>query len=179
MDRESSAFDLGPDELVRLWDIGSDLGEGTETPEENQRKAELLHDWLASPLPVGSDVLQLLPAILSRLCQELEPFTGQSLGSLLVEPSTDIDTLKKIKDISKTVVQRARTETASEAATAVYYGAIAAALLFHAQKITSFSYRSLQESFAVLSESGWVHPDLIQLLGQALEVCQQKTKDKQ
>ena len=178
MDQEPSAFSLPPDELVRLWDIGSDLGEGEDTADENQKKAELLHDWLASPLPVGSDVLKLLPAVLSRLCQELVPFTGQSLGSLLAEPSTDIDILKQIKDVSKAMVHTSKTQVVSEAATAVYYAAIATALVFNAQRITSFSYQSLQDSFAALSESEWADPDLARLFGRAREVCLQKAKDR-
>jgi hypothetical protein len=114
---------------------------------------------------------QLLPEILSRLCQELRPFLGESVGMLLYDPQTDVAVLEKIKDSSKAAAEAASSEAEHDVAIAMYYGAIASALVHHQRRITSFSYESLHESFDSLLENQWLTAELAGLLREGQKVC--------
>jgi hypothetical protein len=120
---------------------------------------------------VDSDMAQWLPELLGRLCEKLRPFLGESVGALLYDPQTDVAVLEKIKEFGKAVAEAAPSEAEHDAAIAVYYGAIASALVHHRQRITSFSYESLRESFESLVENPWLTAELIDLLRNAQEAC--------
>ena len=72
----------------------------------------------------------------------------------------------------------AKSEAEHDAATAVYFAAIASALLFHDRKITTFSYKSLDESFSKLINEKWIVKDIAELFDRACRVCRQKSKGK-
>jgi len=61
-------------------------------------------------------------------------------------------------------------------ADAIYFGAIASALLFHDTKITSYSYPSLAESFKTMTEKRWMAPELARHFSKARNLCKKKTK---
>ena len=176
MDKEPTTFGLSPEKLARLLNIGSDT-DGTESalgPEE--RKAELLHDWLAATLPLDAVLVESLPDILQRLCRQLQPHIGERFGKVLKDPKTDILVIKKIKDYSKKLVLSAKSEAEHDAATVIYFAAIASALLFHNRKMTKFSYKTLEESFSRLANTTWVTGDIAELLRKACVVCRQKSR---
>ncbi|MHC4109504.1 MAG: hypothetical protein ACYSUY_00415 [Planctomycetota bacterium] len=176
MDKESTAFGLSPEQLAHLLKIGSDTSHADNEVDREQKKTELLHDWLTATLPLDAAIAKALPTILRRLCQELRPLAGKAFGDLLKDPKTDIAAIRKIKDYSKKMVGCAKSETEHDAATAIYYAAIASALVFHNQRITKFSYESLNNSFSTLTGHNWLTPDLAQLLKEASEFCREEAK---
>lgn len=176
MDKESTAFGLSSEQLAKLLNIGSDTNRANNGLDKEQKKAELLHDWLQATLPLDAAITKALPNILRRLCQELQPLAGKPFGELLKDPKTDITAIKKIKDYSKKMVGCAKSEAEHDVAAAIYYTAIANALIFHNQRITKFSYESLKNSFSTLTGHNWLTPDLAVLLKKASEFCQEKTK---
>jgi hypothetical protein len=118
--------------------------------------------------------LASLPAVFRNLCQELEPLAGKTFGRLLQDPNTNIAAIRKIKNYSKKLIASAKSEAENNAATAVYYGAIASALVFHDQTITRLSYSTLTESFSGLVEHKWLTPDLAELYERACKYCMVK-----
>ncbi len=178
MDKKSTTFGLGPEKLARLLNIGSDISETENDVDQKEKKAELLHDWLAATLPLDAVLLETLPTILQRLCRQLQPHVGEPFGNLLKEPKTDILVIRKIKDYSKKLVTSAKSEAEHDAATAIYFAAIASALLFHDRKITTFSYKSLDESFSKLINEKWIAKDIAELFSRACRACRQKSKRK-
>jgi hypothetical protein len=178
MAEESSTFGLSPEKLARLLNIGSDIGKTNDAINSEERKAELLQDWLTATLPLDAVLLESLPVILQRLCRQLQPHLGEQFKKVLKDPQTDILVIRKIKDYSKRFVTSARSEAEHDAATVIYFAAIASALLFHDIKITKFSYKTLDESFSKLIGEKWINADIAELFSQARLVCRKKSKMK-
>jgi len=178
MKKEPSSFDLSPEKLAQLWSVGSDIDQGDGAVSHEQRKAELLRDWLATTLPLDQTAVKSRPGIGSHVREHLMPFAGDSIDSLLRDPQTAVLTFKKIKGSSKKVVEAAESEVEHDAAVVIYYAAIASALVFHGRRITTFSYADLADSFSTLLEDNWLTPNLVRLLKKAHRLCQQKAGGK-
>jgi len=176
MDKESTTFRLSSEQLARLLSIGSYISEDKNQVDQEQKKAELLRDWLATKLPIEEVMVESLPTIIRRVCQELHPLAGEPFGNLLQDPETNITTIRRIKDYSKKLTTAAESEIEYDAAGAIYYAAIAGALVFHNKKITKFPYGELRDSFSVLMKNSWLTPDLAQLFIEARKLCQKKAK---
>lgn len=171
MKQESTVLGLNPQKLAELLNIGSDLDQdlGTE-----HKKEELLHDWMAASLPLDKALAQSLPEIVSRLCRDLQPISGDAFGKILLDPKSDIDAIEKIRHYSKKIAEAAKSDPEHDAATTIYYAAIANAMVFHEKRITKFSYESLEKSFAALTAHQWLTPDLSELFSKAVVVCRNK-----
>lgn len=174
MKKKSSTFGLSSEKLARLLNIGSDTSRAKSQADQEQRKAELLRDWLSASLPLDVALVESLPKVLARVCRQLQPLARESFGNLLQDPGVDIAAIKKIKDCSKKLVKSAKSEAEHDAAAAIYYAAIANALVFHEQRITSFSYESLEDTFSELTENSWLSPELVRLFKKAQKLCRKK-----
>jgi hypothetical protein len=178
MDKESTTFGLSPEKLTRLLNIGSDVNQSDGDLDAEGKKARLLDNWLAATLPLDAVLIESLPAVIRRLHRQLWPYLGEPFGSLLKNPQIDLLVIRKIKDYSKKLVRSAKSQAEHDAATAIYFAAIAAALLYHDVKITKFSYRNLEESFSALINQKWISTDMTGLFSKASAVCRQKDKRK-
>jgi hypothetical protein len=176
MDKESTTFGLSPETLARILKIGSDASRAEDEVSEERKKAELLADWLEATLPLDAALVGSLPKVLRRLCQELGPLASEPFGKLLQDPNTDLRAIRRIKGYSKKLVSRARSDAEHDAAVAIYYAAIANALLFHNRRITKFSYVGLKESFSAIVEQNWLTADLKRLFNDACEFCDGKAR---
>jgi hypothetical protein len=168
---ESSTFGLNRDKLAKLWGLGTDLPQGASAPDCDRDKAELLRGQLAESLPLDAGLAHMLPNILTMVCDKLRPFTGCSFGALLTDPETDLLVIETIKDLHKRQAEAAKSGPIQEVATAIYYAAIASALVHHDVRITKLSYESLSKSFEGLAGSDWLPADLRQLLTEAHKCC--------
>jgi hypothetical protein len=181
MDKEPKTHDLAPEKLARLWNIGSDacIGGGDETGDRDDRYAELLCDWMTRQLPPDPEetqqLLSLLPEALGELCQEVRPFSGDLIGSLLTQPDTDVRVLRRIKDYAKELGGSAAGPVEREAALAVYFAAIAAAQVFHDARISQYGDKKLQSAFEALSRRNAVPAGLRALFQRA---CRGKQEDE-
>ena len=174
MKQDSTILGINPQRLAELLNIGSDLDQdfGTE-----HKKEELLHDWLADSLPLDKALAQSLPEIVSRLCRDLQPISGNAFGKILLDPKSDIDAIEKIRHYSKKMAETAKSGPEHDAATTIYYAAIANAMVFHDKRITKFSYESLEKSFTTLTAHQWLTPDLSELFSKAVVICHNKIRD--
>lgn len=171
---EETTYGLSPGQLARLLAIGL---EGTAAQEHllaGRTLAELLEEMLAGELPLDPAMLDSLPAVLNRPCHELLAVAGRALSDLLLNPETDLAVIKTLKDYAKKLVRRAGPEAKQAAATAIYYTAIASALVHHEQKITRHSYEKLNEAYADLEQKPWIPSELKDLFGKARSVCRER-----
>lgn len=177
MANEPTTFGLGWDKLARLWDIQEK--DTASAKDENQYRVELLHDRLAAKMPLEQAVAQALPQVFAQLCREVKPFTADSLRALIVNSDTDVSVLKKIKNYNKKLSDRLQSEAEHDVIAVLYYATIASALVYHDQRITSFSYDHLATQYAELKTKSWLTSDLRSLLEQAHQVCKQKCTPKE
>ncbi len=162
-----STFDLNSIQLARLLTIAGSPGrQGADRPAE-----ELVRELFARPVSLDAAVADSLPAVLGRPCDELAGHVGEAIGGLLLGPETGVEARQALKDYGKCLVRRARSESERAAATVLYYGAIAGALVFHRRKVTQHSYGKLDEGLAKLVGRPWIPPELNDLLRKARAVC--------
>ena len=173
MGKESPTSGLGPDKLHHLFQICSEAGPPEEQKDSDQEKLELLQDFLAETLPVEVPRGNLTEQ-LTTLCQISGISSGESVNNLLSNPKTDTSLLRKIKDHFKKQSRASKSESEHEVANTVYYTAIASALVFHGTRLTSFSYKSLLESFDRLAQENWISKDIVQLFVKAQKLCANK-----
>jgi hypothetical protein len=174
MEDKSTPAGLTSSQLARLWSIGTDAERRRPDGDTDQRRHDLLLDRLAGSLPPDQALIELLPKILGSLCQQLRPFAGESLRTLLLDPKADLCVIERIKDHAKELGAAAGGEIEREVALALYFAAIAAGLLNHETKISQHSWKHLERSFRTLSSRPWVPADLLQLFTRAASYCKGK-----
>jgi len=176
MQDEPTTFGLNNEKLKKLLDLGQGIPDAWASLDENQKKTELFCDQLAESLPLDANVSRILPKVLSIVCEKLKPFTGCSIKDLLLDTETDLAIIETIKDIHKEQADAAAGKLEREIATAIYYAAIASALVFHNILITKFSYEDLQPLFIKLNKSPWLPPDFRNLFDKAHDLCVRRVK---
>jgi hypothetical protein len=133
--------------------------------------ASLLQEQLTRPLPHGSLLLDTMFMTLDRQGCDTRELTGRSLGKILLNPHSDIDLLKGIKDCGKKLSCALESEAERTLATTLYFAALASALVYHERKITESAYEKLNESFALLMQKKWMTQELIELFTRARHIC--------
>jgi hypothetical protein len=166
---DESTFGLSSEQLTKLLRIGRGPA-GGEAPGESALE-ESLRAALGGELSLDVSVSDSLPAVLCHPCRELRGHEGRSTLELLTDSNVDLAALRTFKDYAKELVKRSRSETTRTIATALYYSAIASALVFHGELITQHDWKSLARSLAQLLEEPWMVPDLVGLLEKAQAVC--------
>jgi hypothetical protein len=162
---------LSPRKVALLLKIGSgDQNEAEQLPPEKAR-AELLRELLAKRLPADDLAVHQLVAHLGDLCNSLNSALGEPIDRQLLDRTTGVDTLRRIKEHGAMLSRTAQRDVEQETANVIYYGAIASALVFHGRQITEFRLGDLQAAFATLSCLTWIPPELARLFEQALEFC--------
>jgi len=151
--------------------VGRDVPQGAASVD--RAAGELLRARLAGTLPVDTAVVNASPAMLGRLRGELLSLAGRPLEEVLLDADTDLDVIKVIKDYGKKLAALRDSEADHSAAIAVYFGAIASALLFHSEKITSYSYEHLQGAFDELIGDTWIPTELSRHFSKAYEMCRE------
>jgi len=168
MDRDMNP-DVSPERLAELlgMTLNGTVGEGPETPGNGD--SELLEAELVGILALDTTVLDSLPTVVGQLDRDVFAGGGGSLGSVLTDPETGLAIIRKIKLYAKKAGTDNDSGDRHTVAVAVYYAAIAAALVFHKVKITKHSDQTLKTEFKVLSEKAWMSNDLATLFTKAAE----------
>jgi hypothetical protein len=176
MNKESENIDLTAKQRTRLLSLGlsSEVFEGSTDLEE--KKADLLYDILTRTLPVDGYIIDSLPPVLRGVSDKLHSVAGELLGDLLQNPKTDISVIEKIKDYAKESGTYNKSKAETDAFLAIYYAAIASALLFHNKRITQHSYKDLKQFFFSFTKKSWVLEELKILFKRAEEYCQKTEK---
>ena len=174
MKEKSTTHGVNPEQLRRLFNIGSDEKKPDKRMECDQQKAEMLCRSLLQILPPDKSQMGMLPSTLSQLCRSMGLLAGETITELLSNPSTEISSIERIKRHSKEPSGRAESKAEHEVATAIYYAAIAHALIYHNKRITRFPYAKLETSFARLVKEKWIPRDLSKLFKAAGKHCKER-----
>lgn len=171
-DEETKTFGIKPENIARLFGLAvNDKNSQLSTVD---KKAYLLEAQLSGTLPLNHDVIKQLPVILGKLCNDILPLGGKCLKDVILDKDTNITILNMIRDYFKDLAKAEESENLKSVYIAIYYSAIASALTFHNEKITSHSYPSLVISFKELSLKDWISPELGRHFMMAEKVCEEK-----
>jgi len=171
--KRPSTFGMTIRQIRELFDVGRELRGGPEGC-DNEAKRELLESRLAENLPLDRAQIQQLPEILGQLYQATGQLAGDVIGEILKNPSSDLRTIRRVKRHAKRLAAKAASSEEHDAAAAVYYAAIAHALVFQDQRITQFPMPALAQTYSRLSEEIWISKELVALFKQAGAYCLKK-----
>ena len=175
MDSKSPTSGASPERLAELLGKSLDV-DGEEEGSMEQRKADYLRFRLEGALPLQAADAEALSRLLTQACRELLPLEGRTLGSAILDEELPLDAAKAVKEYGKKLASRKDREVQHDVAVAVYYAAVANALLFRDTRITSFPYHDLAGAFAGLREKRWMDPRLARLFAKAERACRKKVK---
>ncbi len=178
MNNEFETFKKSRNELQNLL---ASLAEDEDRTESNsdldRNKADILQQLLLKPIPRNIDDIRSLPTMLRQMCEQLPSMESQSIEQLLFDKNTSIPMLKWIKEFGKQLTTKVPEEQI-EAAGIIYHAAIASALVYHHEKITSFSYENLVSDFTELIGKTWTLLDIRQLFSKAKDICIQNITEQ-
>ena len=174
MDDALNEVELTAKQNERLLGLAMSAEASEAGGDSGEKKADALYDILENPLPVDKLILDSLPVVMRGLCRKLRSVAGEAMGELLRNPQTDISTIRGIKEYAKQSGTQARCETEGDAFLAIYYSAIASALVFHDEKITEHSYEDLEQFFSSFAERAWIPEELTGLFTKAGKYCHNK-----
>ncbi|UCC99250.1 MAG: hypothetical protein JSW66_05050 [Phycisphaerales bacterium] len=174
MEESPKRLQLNTEQSTNLLKLGLDCGQNKTDQAASNARADLLADTLSSKMPVDPALLESLPVVLRSLSEQLQTLSGLPLGDVLLSPQTRIALIRRVKDFAKELGESAKDEVEREVALAVYYAAIASALVHHKVKISRHSSDKLEQSFEKLSTYDWVSPSLSRLFKKAHDYCVKK-----
>ena len=160
-----STLGMKSQDIAQLLVIGRDEPEKDVTPDVTS--GHLLDDLLARRISLDADRADSFPSVLGRACGDIASHTGRALSDVLFDPQADIAALTALKDYGKRLVRGAWSDAERAAATALYYGAIAAAIALHGQSITEHSVEKVNSGLAELEAMSWMPAELVELFRKA------------
>lgn len=176
MKKKSTTFGLTPEKISNLLKVCAEsCGNGVDM-ETKQKKTELLQDRLSETLLTGSLKGSLLSKELTNLCYISGIAAGESIRNLLASPGTNIELIKRTKEHGKILSSSTNIDIEHDTANAIYYAAIAHALIYHNIKITKFSYKELEKAISFFTQTDWISTDLLNLFKNAVKYCQDQLK---
>jgi hypothetical protein len=171
--KRTSTFGMTIQQLRELFDVGRGLPKRVKKGDDGSKR-ELIEFRLAQNLPLDKGQLEQLPEVLSQLCQTMGQLTGDVVGEILRNPSSDLRTIRRLKRHAKRWATKAASKDEHDTAAVVYYAAIAHALVFHDRQITQFSHQMLVSQYSRLIAWQWMPNDLTVLFKLARAYCLEK-----
>jgi len=174
MKKELTTYGLNREKVVRILRIGSEKEELEHEPLIQESTAELLRDQLAQPFQ-SDFTLDFCSSELSQIpCQPAALIPLETIGDLLCDHKTTTSVLKRLKKFGRSLFTKGKNAPQRDVGLAIYYSAIANALIFHDVRITRLSYLDLHRSFLDLADKEWMSPQLQSLFQRAHEYCKAK-----
>lgn len=170
MDGQDGNLELNDGQKTRLLSLGIESDRPAEMPDGDEQRGDLLCDILRHPLPADGQAEPAATAVQSYLI--FQSVAGPPLRELLLAPETDIAALRRIKEYAKTMGKKAGTDVEKDAFLAVYLAAIAAAKLFHSDRITEHSDMDLTRFLEFFARQPWMPTILVGLFTEAAQ-CRQ------
>ncbi len=164
---------LDPEKVARLVGVGLDQGQGERCDPEEAIK-DRLEACLAETGWADDGRERGWPGVLGRLLGPRRPHAQQSVGEVLQDPQATLTAVKNIRRYAKQKAARIDDEVEHAVMTTMYFAAIASALVFHEQRITTYSYGSLRSSFDKLRRKPWMSTSLAELFDKAEQMCRDR-----
>jgi hypothetical protein len=171
MKKKTTTFGLTPGKISDLLKICAEFSSNDADMDTKQKKIELLQDRLSETLLMGLSENNPLSEKLTQLCNISGITSGETIRNLLLNPGTDIELIRKIKEHGKNLFQNAKTEIERDTADSIYYATIAHALIYKDLRITKFSYEELEKALSFFAQAGWISKDLLDIFNTAIQYC--------
>jgi hypothetical protein len=167
---------LDSDQRTRLLRIGlSEPSSEDKDVEPDEKRTDYLYQILVSTLPVAQKIRAALPDLIVGQAQDLSSISGKSIGELIQDRETDLATLTKIKKHSRQRGMAADSKEEEDACMAVYFAAIASALVSHGAKISDHEDKDLPRFFDSFVRKPWVIEELRGLLKRASDYAKRNS----
>ncbi|MBL7220650.1 MAG: hypothetical protein ISS69_11095 [Phycisphaerae bacterium] len=101
--------------------------------------------------------------------------TTETLEKLLLGSKVDLATITALKSRGKFLVRGAKTEACYDIAVAVYYAAVASALVHFDRKISKLPNEDLDKAFGALIGRVWMTEGLRDLFERARAICREES----
>lgn len=167
---KDSLLGLDPKRIGRLFGITFD-SHTQDIAGPDDSTSGLLQACLAATASAETEGTGSWPGVIATLQEDPGFDPGRSLGDVLMDPTSDLDAVRKIRRYAKRRASREDSEAERNVATTIYFAAIASALLFHGVKITTYPYETLEASFNKLIAKRWMPAELAQFFVKAREAC--------
>jgi len=174
MSKKRTMYGISPKEVRHLLDdcLDKDLRNRPLSTTSSMR--DLLKEYLAEKCPTESDgIARTSSTIIDHVQNQILLRTGKSIAEMLSDPQADLVAIREIKEHYKKKSRTTDSKPERHVATAVYFAAVAHALVFHNQKISEYSLDEIHQSLGTIAEKPWITVDLKELYNKALEVCRQ------
>ncbi len=159
---------LNDEQKTRLLNLALERNAPAAAANEDEQRADLLRDILRCALPRETPAPGA--AVGSRPCSGgLCPVAGPPLGELLQDRGTDLVVLRRIKEYARALGENTKSGIERDVFLAVYFAAIAAALVSHQERITEHPYEDLTQFFRRYAQAAWMPSGLKGLWAQAAE----------
>ncbi len=142
---------------------------GSPDPPSDAAMKDLLEQYLDTTVIPSPQITEKFPAVFMHIYREINSRKGRSVGDYLLDASTSLLVLKEIKEHHREVAHTSRSQAERQVATAIYFAAIAAALVFRHEKITSYSNNEVGKAIDRLSIESWIPLEIRDLFTRATE----------
>jgi hypothetical protein len=176
MTGETDRLELNDRQKTRLLSLGLEPDRPVTPPDENEQRGDLLCDILRCPLPAEVPEHDAVPPGAGKPCPAFRTVAGPPLGELLQDPKTDVAALRRVKEYAKSLGSKAGSEVEKDVFLAVYFAAIAGAMVFRGERITEHTDRDLTQFFRCFARIVWVPIPLRGLFAKAAEGGEEEAK---
>ena len=161
-------LELNDQQKTRLLSFGLEPDRPAGLPDGDEQRGDLLCDILRGPLPMKRPGHNGACADAGGFCRGLRTVAGAPLGELLQNAKTEIAVLRRIKEYAKTRGKGAGSDVEKDVFLALYFAAIAAALVFHDKCVTEHRSRDLSVFLNAFAQARWVPLHISELLRRAV-----------
>jgi len=168
-----STYGLRYEQLMKLLAAASPKSAECDDPDEEALAAHI-QSHLTGPLEEGLPLVDHLLSAMEQTDIDTKRIKCQSVCDVLLDPESPMELLGKVKLAGKQMSYIDIVETERALGVVVYYGALAAALVHHGEKMTQSGWRKLEQAFATLADKHWMPSKLSGLFGRAKEFCRQQ-----
>jgi len=175
MAEDTDSLDLTDRQKTHLLQIALSPGAADAPANEDELRGDLLCDILREPLPAElPERAASFPDRAAKPCSTFRAIAGPTLRELLLDPSTDLAVLRRIKEYAKTLGAKAGSEVGKDAFLTIYFASIAGALVYHRERITEHSEEDLVQFLHFFARAVWMPTALVDLLRKAISTCNEK-----
>jgi len=173
MSTKKTTFGTDPQRMADMLGMGAGANSDALSPDE--AREDLLCKRLRGSLPLTQTQANDLAVIAGEVWERL-PLQGRALGEVILDDETELEVFVEIKEYGKALSTATESEVDRDVGLTIYYAAIASAILFCKQVITSYSFGALADAFAALVDKQWMNPKLARHFAKARKACRKKMK---
>lgn len=163
---------IRPERLIDLLSVGLQSSvSGIDELVSDEQIRDYFSDLVHRKIPNDSSIIDSILLLLRENKRYGKLVGGRSLCELLLDGGTDLQLHVAIKDYSKKIYQSSISKGENSIAAAIYYLAIAAALVYHDATISAHSEDTLKTAFGDLLAKTWMSPEFKELLETARTRC--------